>query len=120
MGRKYLEDAGIHYHEASLEGEIGEKYQRQREVYGFDQSETWSLKHTFKVWLFERLSMYNEVNIIDTRFHLLEYKGEKLTFQDCIDRMLNGLRLELTGQGNPEMSDDVLKLFVLCYPYLWW
>ena len=126
MGRKYLEDAGIAF-EFDLEGDSREKkWEEERKVYGFDERETWSLKESFKIWLFERLSRYNEVNIIDTSTHKFNYKEQEITFQDCIDRMLEGLRLDLTLSDqaerdlNKEKIEDVLPLFNLCFEYLWW
>ena len=73
--------------------------------------------------------MYNEVNCIDTSFHTFEYKGEIITFQDCIDRMIVGLKLELTldeyddkrkEEDIKNKLDDILPLFTLCYRCLWW
>ena len=103
-----------------------ERWIKEREIYGFDEKETWSMDFTFKLWLYERLSMYNEVNGIDTSFHKYEFKGETITFQECIDRMLDGLKIELTvdeyrrTEEQKEKVEDIVNIFALCLPSLWW
>jgi hypothetical protein len=132
-GRKYLSDLNLK--ESTIPQYWGAKddnrqkhWDEEREIYGFDQRETWSLDFTFKIWLFERLSMYNEANCIDTNssFHKIKFKGEVLTFQECIDKMLDGLKLELTTseysrtEEQIEKIDDVVDIFALCHRLLWW
>jgi len=130
-GRKYLSDLGlkksiIPQHWGAKNDKRQEHWDKEKEIYGFDQRETWSLNSSFNIWLFERLSMYNEVNCINTSFHEIEFKGEVLTFQDCIDKMLNGLKLELTISEydrtieQAEIINDVVDIFALCYGLLWW
>jgi len=81
---------------------------------------------TFKLWLYERLSMYNEVNGVDTSFHKYEFKGEIITFQECIDRMLDGLKIELIideyrrTDEQKEKVEDIVNIFALCLHSLWW
>lgn len=71
--------------------------------------------------------MYDEVNIVDTSFHTFEYKDETLTFQNCIDRMIERLKLDLTTPDYDEKRkeyqekiDDVVLIFALYYQALWW
>ena len=81
---------------------------------------------TFKLWLYERLSMYNEINGVDTSFHKYEFKGETIAFQECIDRMLDGLKIELTTDEYRRTDEqkgkveDIANIFALCLPSLWW
>ena len=105
-----------------------EQWKKEREEYGFDSRETWSLDYTFKLWLYERLSMYNEVapKVIDTSFHKYEFKGEQITFQDCINKMLEGLKIDLTiedydrTEEQKQKAFDVIQIFALCFNSLWW
>ncbi len=131
MARKYIDDLGIDFEDTPQgwlkEDKRQEKWKKQREVYGFDERETWNLNNTFKFWLYERLCMFNEINIINTSYHKFEYKGETLSFQDCIDRMLEGLQLELTfpdysdeREQYEEKINDVVPIFALCFDKLWW
>lgn len=130
--RKYIDELGISYFDTPQgwcenNNDIRlAKWQQQREELGFDERETWDLAYSFCLWLYERLRLFNEINIIDTTFHEFEYKGETLTLQDCIDRMLEGLKIELTTDYHErtkeewEKAEDAVKLFALCYRYLWW
>lgn len=131
--RKYLDDIGIPIDERSEdycnEDDGRQPYwKKQRDTYGFDERETWSLDETFYLWLYERLKMYNEVNCVNTDFHKFEYKDKEISFQDCIDRMLEGLKLELTKDNlyeartieEEEKIEDILPIFTLCHRALWW
>jgi hypothetical protein len=133
MTRKYIDDLGIKF-ENTPQGWCPndpreDKWKKEEEIYGFDSRETWALDYNFKLWLYERLSMYNEINIVDTSFHKFEYKNETITFQDCIDRMIAGLKLDLTidefdskkkDLKVQEAINDVLPIFQLCFNCLWW
>jgi hypothetical protein len=129
--RKYIDDLGIKYEDTPQgwcpDDPREEKWEEEKEIYGFDSRETWSLDYSFRLWLYERLCMYNEINIVDTSFHKFEYKGETLTLQNCIDRMIEGLKLDLTIEEydlkKKEVQnkiDDVFPIFALCCPFLWW
>ena len=127
---KYLKDLGIKEDKTpqgwNKDDSRQERWIKEREIYGFDEKETWSMDFTFKLWLYERLSMYNEVNCVDTSFHKYEFKGETITFQECIDRMLDGLKIELTTDEyrrtdeQKEKVEDIVNIFALCLPSLWW
>jgi hypothetical protein len=133
--RKYIDDLGIKYKDTpqgwcteTNDGRI-DKWKKEREEYGFDSRETWAMEYNFKLWLYERLMMYNEINCVDTSCHKFEYKNQTITQQDCIDRILEGLKLDLTSKQYDESSEkeeinekieDVLPLFNLCFHTLWW
>ena len=131
--RRYIDKLGIKLEDTpqgwNAEDNRQEEWERDRKVYGFDERETWSLDYTFKIWLYERLSMYNEVNIIDTTYRKYSFKDKEITFQDCIDRILEGLKLDLTlddydskreDKETQDKIDDVLPLFTLCFHNLSW
>lgn len=129
--RKYINDLNIKYENTPqgwCHGDIrGKDWKEERKIYGFDSRETWGLDYTFNLWLYERLSMYNDINIIDTSFHKFTYKDEEITFQNCIDRMLEGLKLDLTldnfsdeRNAVQDKIDDVVQIFALCFNALWW
>lgn len=130
MSRKYIDDLNI---EHSTPDEFGSNpdwrddiWKEQRETYGFDDRETWGLDYTFYLWLYERLMMFNEKNIIDTSYHKYEYKGEQLTQQDCIDRMIEGCKIGIKSDLHTLTEDefekmrDVTKLWDLCIMDMWW
>lgn len=132
--RKYIDELGIKYEDTpqGWNTDIGDsrfpEWEKQREEWGFDERETWNLTYAFELWLYERLKVYDEINIVDTRsdMHQFEYRGAILDFQDCIDRMLEGLKIKLTDDNwwkdktKKEQVEDILPLFVLCYNCLWW
>jgi len=132
MGRKYIDDLGIKL-ENTPQGwnendPRQEEWAEDRKVYGFDERETWSLDFSLALWFYERLSMYNEITedkIVKT-YHTFEYKGETLTQQDCIDRMLDNLKYYLTENeyDNAELywakAEEIYELLALCHNVLWW
>lgn len=130
MNHKYLNDIGVKNEDIpwnwNPEDGRQEKWKQQREEYGFDERETWSLDSTFEFWLYERLKMFNDINIVDTSYHKYEFENEQITFQDCIDRMLEGLEISLTvdefdrTEEQNKKVEDVVKIFALCFRSLWW
>jgi hypothetical protein len=130
MNHKYLNDIGVKNEDMpwnwNPEDKRQEFWKQQREEYGFDERETWSLDSTFEFWLYERLKMYNDINIVNTSYHKYKFKNEQITFQDCIDRMLEGLEISLTvdefyrTEEQNKKVEDVVHIFALCFRSLWW
>lgn len=129
MSRKYLDDIGvIDRLDTGMEDDPRqERWQKQREIYGFDDRETWSLNFAFYCWLYERLKMYLEVNFVDLEFHKFEYEGEELTQQECIDRMLKGCEMYFKHEDSWNISEedwktisDVTKIWAIVWPAMWW
>lgn len=126
MKRKYLDDIGIEHKDTPQGWEDTPKLRKQRKIYGFDARETYSLDYTFEIWLYERLMMYNEVNIVDTKAVLIDIGEKRITLQECIDMMLDGLRNSLSKEyyrltdEKKAKADSVVKIFAACYRALWW
>lgn len=128
MKRKYLEDLGVDIKNTPYgycqNDHRQPKWDKQKEIYGFDSRETWNLDTAFIYWLYERLSMYNEVNIIDTQYRKFEIGDETLTFQQCIDELLQLTKRYITESLNSNETekciDRVLILFRTCFFSLWW
>lgn len=101
-------------------------WREQRRIYGFDERETWSLDTTFFHWLYERVKMYDEVNIVDTNsdFNKIQFKGEELTLQNCIDLLLDNCKTIILSEGMDNsiinIEHDVMDLWKECYSFLWW
>ena len=78
--RKYLNDIGIKDEEtcipnsADTSDERMPRFLEQREKYGFDERETWSLDFTFSCWLYEHLRMFLDIGgkIVDLNFYKFE------------------------------------------------
>lgn len=135
MGRRYLKEIGIELKETPW----GWNKEDSREKYwieeihedGFDERETWDLNFTMNLLLYERLSKYKEIakGIVDLSFHTFEYNGEELTQEECIDKILEGLRLELTlkpfdkkreEQETIDKIESIWKIYDLIKYALWW
>lgn len=101
-------------------------WKRQREECGFDERETWSLDYTFRLWFYQRLKMYNEINCIDSNHHKFKFKEEEYTLQECIDYILEAFELSFKNDDwnyKKEMSEKVYnayKIIGIIMPYLWW
>ena len=63
---KYLNDLGILSTEPCIFNTLeydesrAERFANERETYGFDSRETWSLDYSFATWLYSHLKMYLE------------------------------------------------------------
>lgn len=133
MNRKYLDDIGAvsrwdnnwgNYEPDSRE----ERWREQREIYGFDDRETWDLKHAFYLWLYERLKMYVDIGgeVINLDFHTFTYEGKEYTQRELINIMLE--RLEYSF--NPDYDDwdeeqskyvsEIEKIWAIVLPAMWW
>lgn len=81
--------------------------------------------------LYERLCKYKEMaeKVIDLDFYVFKYNNEELTQRQCIDRMIEGLKLELTlapfdekreCEYVKEKIENIWKIYDLCKNTLWW
>lgn len=130
MKHKYLLDAGVIEKDMpwNWNPEDGRQpfWEKQREEYGFDERETWSLDYTFRLWFYERLKMYNEINGIDTSYHKIEYKGKEYTQQECMDFILNAFEKTFKINGwefKKEIVEEVQTAYDLIAKImhlLWW
>lgn len=131
MKRKYIDELGVkpedtpqgwcYYDDVRMK-----HWQKQREEYGFDERETWCIDYSFILWFYERLMMYNEIKVVDKNKVRIEYKGETMSLQEAIDRMIEGCRLYIT-KNVFDLTDeewrkveDVYHLFAVTHNYLWW
>ena len=130
MKRKYLDQANIPNESRPDKWGKGtvrdKKWKKQREKYGFDERDTYSMDTTFYCWLLEHLMMYNEVNNLDLDKCLIKYNEQELTLQECINRMIDGCRIALTNSNyefDSELKskvDDVVKIWAVTIHAIWW
>ena len=112
MKRKYLDDIGLKDRWDSWTGneKSQEKYAKERETYGFDSRETFSLDETFYQWLYERLMMFmakadKVVDMESEQTPRWEWEGKEYNQKQLIEMCLNNLREYLRFQA--DMTDVV-------------
>lgn len=128
MKRSYIEEI-IHL-ENSPYGYGGEQdsrnkfWNKQREINGFDERETWNLDITFFCWLYERLKMYKEIACINLKFHEFEVNGKTLSQLECIDLMIEKCADIIKNEQSDEilyrLEQEVLDIWCKCYKQMWW
>lgn len=131
MGRKYLDDIGEDYSWVwKPEGsERDELFEKEREIYGFDSRETWSLDYVFYMWLYERLKMYIEYagEIVNLNFHKFVYKEKEYTQFELINMMIERLEyyfkkedLFVSSEEEYEPIKEIGEIWALVLPAMWW
>ena len=131
MGRKYLDDIGEDYSWVwKPEGsERDELFEKEREIYGFDSRETWSLDYVFYMWLYERLKMYIEYagEIVNLNFHKFVYKEKEYTQLELINMMIERLEsylkkedLFVLSEEEYEPIKEIGEIWSLVLPAMWW
>lgn len=131
---KYLDDLGLditdygtNFMDASQD-EREEKWKDQREEYGFDEREIWNLDTTFIEWIYSHLMMYREKanQIVDLTFYKFNWKGEEITLEDAIDKIINAAKEVLTAKNYAEKESKYkffckyVKLYAEILPCLWY
>lgn len=131
MGRKYLDDIGVDYSWVwKPEGsERDELFKKEREIYGFDSRETWSLDYVFYMLLYERLKMYIEYagEIVNLNFHKFVYKEKEYTQLELINMMIERLEsyfkregLFVSSEEEYEPIKEIGEIWALVLPAMWW
>lgn len=93
-----------------------EKWAEERNKYGFDSRDTWSLDLTMTELLYERLCLY-----IEKASHMVNIKNEH---RIIVDRMLELAVIILTNDGDDEIVDPASKelwsLWAEHHQRMWW
>jgi len=131
MGRKYLDDIGEDYSWVwKPEGsERDELFEKEREIYGFDSRETWSLDYVFYMWLYERLKMFVEYagEIVNLNFHKFIYKEKEYTQLELINMIIERLEFYFEKGDSFDLSEEeyefikeIGEIWALVLPAMWW
>lgn len=101
------------------------QWRRERQLFGFDNRETWNLNHLFIEWLYSHLIMFNKVNIIDTSYYKFEWQGKEITHQEAIDLIVKACKkyLKDVDEEHPEYFQevcDLMPLWGMILPHMWW
>ena len=125
---KYLDDLRIPIEEYGTNfvkdnGRRSRKWKKERKIYGFDNRETWNLDSTFAEWLYSRLMMYKEVNIVDLTHYKFIFEGKEYTQIEAIDHICEackGYLLDRNNDKNIIRLQRATKLFADILPVMWW
>lgn len=128
MAHKYLDDIGITNTPWNWRKEDSFKWRHERQVYGFDSRECWSLDHTFYLWLYEHLMKYLEdaEKVVDLTWTKAEYNGKTYTQRELIDKMLKRLNAYFNDDINEYDKDDykwlheIEAIWAVILPAMWW
>lgn len=127
---KYLDDLNIpineygtnfvsNYHDCRASSWL-----KEREEYGFDNRETWSLDRMFIEWIYTRVMMYKEHCLIDLDYHKLTYKDLEYTQGGMLDKILELAKEILLDADNDELfynnSREICDIWKEVLPYMWW
>lgn len=131
---KYLDDLGLKQEEYGINftkdnDKRKTEWEQQREVYGFDERETWNMGTTFMEWLYSHLKMYDEINIVNTSYHTFEFQGKTYTQQELMDLIMEKCEYFLLNQDKPylnlenkayEEAKIAIQAFAEVFPAMWW
>ena len=105
--------------------------------YELNTKETFSLDMTILAYLYEHLVMYKEVagEIVNLSYHKFTINDEILTERECINRMLDDIRVILSIDDSDyisvedfekkdkimtEKKNDLFDVLKECFWTLWW
>jgi hypothetical protein len=102
---KYLEDLGLRPEDYGVNfspknDKRRKKWAKQKEKFGFDERETWSLDHYFAEWLYSHCRMYLKEagKVIDLEEEdKYEIDGKKYNQKEAIEKILELLEFYLTN-----------------------
>lgn len=125
-GRKYLNDLGASgtVPMSTSDGRQAQ-WKEERDIYGFDERETWGLEYTMVELLYERIMMYKEIAINDFDHHTIEVDGEEHTQGEWIDEIIK-LSQEVIKDGDLGMIDThgkkqrIWTIWKELHPVMWW
>ena len=121
--RKYLEDIGVTDTPESWgkNDERQAEWAKERETYGFDERETWSMDFTFYLWLYEHLSMYLDSAAVDLDYHKFKYKKKKYTQKQMIYMCIQYLEEYFNNNNtSTDTTCEIGKIWVKILPCMWW
>ena len=128
MAHKYLENIlpkGKTPYDFECDDEIrNQKWEKEREQYGFDERETWNFDFTFFCWLYERLKKYKEVSPVDLTCKIIKVNNEEKNLGEWLDIMINNaealILLDMYSEENIKLAEFTIEIFKQTIFYLWW
>ncbi len=129
MGHKFLENLKT-YTPLNIDAsdERQSRWAKEREIYGFDETETWSLDSTFYAWLYEHIKMYIEKGgeIVNLEYHKFEYKGITYTQLELLEQICKRVEYYYSDEyddwddSDVEYINEIGEMWALVLPAMWW
>lgn len=129
-GHAYLDelDTPPFFSFANPNDKRAEKWEIERQIYGFDETETWDLNSTFYAWLYEHLRMYMDKasEVVNLKFHQFTWRGDSYTQLEIIEMILEHIRFYFSEEYDDFSEydriyiDEVGELWALVLPAMWW
>ena len=130
MGHKYLEELETYQgpYWGTKNDPREQEWIEEKEIYGFDSTETWALDTSFYLWLYEHLRMYMDKasNFVNLRFHTFVFDGRDYYQEDIINEMLKRLRFYFSEEYD-EFNEEhytyvsqIVEMWGLVLPAMWW
>lgn len=128
---EYLSKLGIKYKDTPWgwlpKDKRQKEWKQERNKFGFDNRDLWSLNYTLLLLIYPRLKMYQEIafKIIDGNFHKYKIDSEEYTFIECVNKCLELLETSLKNgkediDNGLEEGQEALKILSIILPSLWW
>lgn len=130
---KYLDDLGLSITEYGTNfvdntDKRWEKWQKEKEEYGFDSRECWDLDSIFVEWIYSHFMKYKDDCNVDLSFHKFSYRKDKnsqyteITQGEGIDIVCEACAEFLkTDDFDREFLDDEIMLLIgHLMPAMWW
>lgn len=122
MERKYLDDLSLTDRPDLWNPNDGRKdeWKQQRDIYGFDEREIWSMDLTFLCWLYERLKFYKDCASFDLSYHQIDYRGVIYTQGELIDEMIKLLENYFNAPNKYDKEvNEVAFMWATIMPLMW-
>lgn len=106
-----------------------EKWREEKEQYGFDSRECWSLDQTFLEWLYSHFMKYKEdakttIVLSGPKAHKFQYINKEIDQLEAIDIIIDACKSLLTSKdyylNNKYLSKDIMVLLGDLLPSMWW
>ena len=123
MKSRYLREINCEY--SYDEDERKEKFDKEKEEYGFASYDTWNIDISFVEFLYIIFNMYNDYNCIDTHFYKFSIDNENFDMQQLIDYIIETSKEYLISRkkdflNNINLPDKFYKVLKEIMPYMWW
>lgn len=123
---KYLNDIGVSLnHGISEDDNRHEEWNKEREIYGFDERDTWGLDSTMIMLLYERVKYFVEFTPVDLTFNEITIDKETKTLEEWLSTLTNVCEKYLSQEstGIDKIYDYQFEIWTIWRSisgFMWW